>query len=134
MTVDQQIPPSKTEAPVPAPRLENGRWAGFNHLLMARLLELKREPEVIFWVFVFPILLALGLGIAFRGRPAEVSRVAVGAGPDSGRAMEVFKRSPLHASVHAEELPSVQAFNQLRLGKYDLVVIPQSGGMVYRYD
>ena len=34
-----------------------------------RMLELWREPEVIFWVFVFPLLLALGLGIAFRDKP-----------------------------------------------------------------
>src|SRR5580700_2402261 len=31
-----------------------------------------REPEAIFWVFIFPILLAIGLGIAFRNRPADV--------------------------------------------------------------
>ncbi len=43
----------------------NGRWAGYSHLLMARMLELKREPEVVFWVFVFPLLLALGLGHRF---------------------------------------------------------------------
>ena len=50
-----------------------GRWSGFAHLLGARLLEMKREPEVIFWVFGFPILLALGLGIAFRNKPADVT-------------------------------------------------------------
>ncbi len=43
----------------------NGRWAGYRALLGARMKELWREPEVIFWVFVFPLLLALGLGIAF---------------------------------------------------------------------
>ena len=31
-----------------------------------------REPEAIFWIFIFPILLAVGLGIAFRNRPADV--------------------------------------------------------------
>ena len=31
----------------------NGRWAGFSHLLAARMRELKREPEVLFWVFAF---------------------------------------------------------------------------------
>src|SRR5664280_3245936 len=34
-----------------------------------------REPEAIFWVFIFPILLAVGLGIAFRNRPADVLQV-----------------------------------------------------------
>ncbi|NIS01944.1 MAG: ABC transporter permease, partial [Gemmatimonadetes bacterium] len=46
-------------------------------LTRARLMEFIREPEAIFWVFVFPVLLALGLGIAFRNRPAESVQVAV---------------------------------------------------------
>src|SRR5271163_2356375 len=41
-----------------------------------RFLEFLREPEAMFWVFIFPILLAAGLGIAFRNRPAEVLKVA----------------------------------------------------------
>ena len=47
-----------------------------------RMQELWREPEVIFWVFVFPLLLALGLGIAFRNKPADVTPVAVVDGPE----------------------------------------------------
>ena len=39
----------------------------------ARLRELQREPEVIFWIFIFPLLLALGLGIAFRNKPADAT-------------------------------------------------------------
>ena len=41
----------------------HGRWTGYRRLLQARLKELFREPEVIFWIFLFPILLALGLGL-----------------------------------------------------------------------
>src|SRR5258708_38645265 len=46
-------------------------------LTLVRFLEFIREPEALFWVFVFPILLAAGLGIAFRNRPADVLRIAV---------------------------------------------------------
>src|SRR5580692_5861774 len=49
----------------------NGRWSGYAGLLSARMKELFREPEVLFWIFLFPILLAFGLGIAFRNRPVE---------------------------------------------------------------
>src|ERR1700674_2222914 len=45
-------------------------------LTFVRFLEFLREPEALFWVFVFPILLAAGLGIAFRNRPADVLRIA----------------------------------------------------------
>jgi len=46
-------------------------------LTRARLLEFLREPEAVFWVFIFPVLLAVALGIAFRTKPVEKLRVAV---------------------------------------------------------
>ena len=70
MSVAQETPVTTKHAP-PSPPRRNGRWAGYSHLLAARMLELKREPEVVFWVFVFPLLLALGLGIAFRNKPGD---------------------------------------------------------------
>ena len=44
-------------------------------LTMVRFKLFLREPEAIFWIFIFPILLAVGLGIAFRNRPADVLQV-----------------------------------------------------------
>ena len=41
-------------------------------LTLTRMKLTLREPEAIFWIFVFPILLAVGLGIAFRNRPPDV--------------------------------------------------------------
>ena len=40
-------------------------------LTLARFRGFIREPEAVFWTFVFPILLAVGLGVAFRSRPPE---------------------------------------------------------------
>ena len=45
-------------------------------LTSVRFRLLFREPEAVFWIFMFPILLAGGLGIAFRNRPADVLPVA----------------------------------------------------------
>jgi ABC-type multidrug transport system permease subunit len=123
------------DAKIPTVRLENGRWAGYVQLMIAREKEMWREPEVIFWVFVFPILLALGLGIAFRDKPADVHRVAVVAGEGAVRARELLQASPQKRSVRTEVLPEAEALNQFRLGKYDLVVVPRAGGgLEYRYD
>src|ERR1700693_6430204 len=79
----------------------NGRWAGYWHLLGARMKDLKREPEVIFWVFVFPLLLALGLGIAFRNKPADITRIAIVAGPGAERAMSLLapRKNCINADV-----------------------------------
>ena len=132
-TASQPLPPAGEAEPSAAAPV-NGRWKGFSQLLIARMKEQYREPEVIFWVFVFPILLALGLGIAFRNKPADKSRVAVVAGPEAAHAMELLRASPAAGWVQAEVLPAAGAFNQFRLGKYDLIVTPQAGGFEYRYD
>ena len=125
---------SATPTPAPPPARGNGRWAGYRGLLAARMKELWREPEVVFWVFVFPLLLALGLGIAFRDKPAGVTNVAVVAGPGAERAVERLTASPQHAAIHADVLSQADAFNRFRLGKYALVIIPLADGVHYRYD
>jgi ABC-type multidrug transport system permease subunit len=102
---------------------------------MARLLELKREPEVVFWVFVFPLLLALGLGIAFRNKPADAVRVAVVAGTGSQEAQSLLARSPQHGLFKIQTLNADEAQKGFRLGKFDLVIEPNgSAGFAYRYD
>src|SRR5437660_10613023 len=128
MTFAQQTPPATA-----SPR--NHRWSGYTHLLTARLLELKREPEVIFWVFGFPILLALGLGIAFRNKPADVTPVAIVAGPGAQDAISLLKASPRGSSIRADVIDDQQAQQGFRLGKYELVIAPDGKqGFRYRYD
>ncbi len=46
-------------------------------LTMARLREFLREPEAVFWVFAFPIIMTCALGIAFRSRGGEAVIVGV---------------------------------------------------------
>src|SRR5688572_31160297 len=46
-------------------------------LTLARIRSFVREPEALFWTFGFPIMMALGLGIAFRERTAETSAVGI---------------------------------------------------------
>jgi ABC-type multidrug transport system permease subunit len=134
MSVAQETPVT-TSQPQQAPPPRNGRWAGYSHLLMARMLELKREPEVVFWVFVFPLLLALGLGIAFRNKPADAVPVAIVAGGGSQEAQGLLKRSASHELFKIQVLPADQAQKGFRLGKFDLVIEPNGkGGLEYRYD
>ena len=133
MTVSQQTPPTERHVIPARPPRRNGRWSGFTHLLMARMKELKREPEVIFWVFIFPLLLALGLGIAFRNKPADVTSIAIVAGPGADKAMALLEARK--SSIRAEVLNQSLALQGFRLGKYDLVVEPDTnGGFRYHYD
>ena len=109
MSVAQETPVRRAEAPqTRAPRV-NGRWAGYSHLLAARMLELKREPEVVFWVFVFPLLLALGLGIAFRDKPPDLTSIAIVEGGKAQDVLGLLERSPQHNSIHADVLSAPAA-------------------------
>jgi ABC-2 type transport system permease protein len=129
MSLAQKTPAPPTR--LPAQR--NGRWSAFTHLVVARLKELKREPEVIFWVFGFPLLLALGLGIAFRNKPADVTSIAVVQGPGAQQVMSLIE--PQKSSIRAEITDKPQALEGFRLGKYDLVVESDgNGGIQYLYD
>lgn len=134
MSVVQEIPVVQAKLP-PTPLRRNGRWAGYKHLLMARLLELKREPEVVFWVFVFPLLLALGLGIAFRNKPADAVSVAIVQGNGSQDAQALLAGSPQHEMFKVQVLNADDARKGFRLGKFDLVIESNAqGGFDYRYD
>ena len=99
------------------------------------MLELAREREVVFWVFVFPLLLALGLGLAFRNKPADRTTIAIVSGPNAQRVLSLLQNSAQKAAIRAEVVDSAQAAKGLRLGKYDLVVEPVSPERVqYHYD
>ncbi len=132
MAIAHQTPTAELKS---APPLRNGRWSGYTHLLMARLKELAREPEVVFWVFGFPILLALGLGIAFRNKPADATSVAIVSGPGAEDALAMLHKSPQGSPIRAEVVDEPRALQGLRLGKYDMVIAPDGkGGFQYRYD
>ncbi|MEE8191492.1 MAG: ABC transporter permease [Gemmatimonadales bacterium] len=98
-------------------RLSHPLW----QLTRARVLEFIREPEAIFWVFVFPVLLALGLGIAFRNRPVESLRIAVQEGPG---AAELAAKLDSFPDLRARLMDPDEASNELRTGKLTLVVVP----------
>src|SRR5271155_4415192 len=97
-------------------------------LTRTRILEFAREPEALFWVFIFPVLLAAGLGLAFRNRPAEVLKIAV----VSEELSSSLRREKL---LDVQQLPKSIAEDALRTGKVALLVEPgTAGGVVYRYD
>jgi ABC-2 type transport system permease protein len=132
MSVAEEIPVVTIPSPK-RPARRNGRWSGYRHLLWARMLELKREPEVVFWVFVFPLLLAAGLGIAFRNKPEQASPVAIVSGAEQTQSL--LQRSPHHESFKVDVLDENAARKGFRLGKYDLVILPDAaGGFRYLYD
>jgi ABC-2 type transport system permease protein len=99
-------------------------------LTRARLREQFRQPEMIFWVFAFPVLLAMALGLAFRNRPADVTRVAVEAGPGADTLAARLEGQP---GFEVSVLPADVASERLRTGRVTLVVVA-GDSIAYRYD
>ena len=107
-----------------------GGWRPLWQLTLARFREQLRQPEVLFWVFAFPLLLAVALGLAFRNRPPETIRVAVEAQRGADSVAALLNRAPgLRASV----VPPAGAAEQLRKGSVALVVVPGEP-LIYRFD
>jgi len=102
-------------------------------LALARMREFYREPEAVFWVFGFPIVLAFALGLAFRNTGPGELQVGVEEGQSDSVIAAILDSSPrLKASV----LDSVTARLRLRSGRIALLVVPGIHGspLVYRYD
>ena len=110
------------------------RQLRFHHplveLTLARVRELIREPEAVFWVFVFPILLTAILGLAFRSRPPDALPVAVVEGSAAAARLEALRSEP---SLKPELLAEAQAQAALVRGRVVLVV-SAADPPAYTYD
>ena len=133
--VDRTIPgePGTTRRPSLVARRSSPILAALVQLTATRFREFIREPEAVFWVFVFPILLAAGLGIAFRSRPPEIVHVGVAArAPGATGFADALRRD---TALSVSMLDDTAALNALRTGRIALLASPGTGGDVeYRYD
>jgi ABC-2 type transport system permease protein len=89
-------------------------------LTLARMREFLRERGAVFWAFGFPVLLSLGLGLAFRERQPPLPRVA-----HDGQ--QAWLAEALAALVEAGKIELVEASGEvlargLRIGSIDLAV------------
>jgi len=97
------------------------KYHPLKELLLARMREFWREPETLFWVYGFPLLLTLGLGIAFRNRPVDQIYVDVQESSTTAQVVSALKRqSGFVVEVHSP----ADCHDRLRLGKTSLVVVP----------
>jgi ABC-2 type transport system permease protein len=102
-------------------------------LTRVRYREFFREPEAVFWVFIFPVLLAAGLGIAFRNRAAERVGVAVvNVSPEAPELAAAVRRGE---GLDVSLLTDSAAAEALRIGNVAVVVVPAGPKQIeYRYD
>jgi ABC-type multidrug transport system permease subunit len=105
---------------------------GLLQLTLARFREFYREPAAVFWVYGFPLLMAITLGIAFRERDPERIRIELVETPET-----VERIQKLKAILDTNDKLAITISNddswkkKLSSGKTDLVVMadtsPSSG-------
>jgi len=86
-----------------------------------------REPEAIFWTFLFPILLAVGLGIAFRNRPADVL-------PVGATTAQLTAALNADKGLTASAMDASAGTHALATGRILLLAIQQPTGVTYQFD
>jgi ABC-type multidrug transport system permease subunit len=96
-------------------------------LTMARFRLLSREPEAIFWIFIFPILLAAGLGIAFRNRPPDVLPVAA-------TTSQLTQALAADKGMNALQMDDAAGTRALATGTILLLAEQGQEGVTYKYD
>ena len=99
-------------------------------LTRVRFLEFLREPEAVFWVFGFPVIMTLALGIAFRSRTDDPVRVAVEAG-EGAAALRASLQSA--GGFIVSDVPDAGVERALRDGLVQVVVAP-GVPPTYRFD
>ncbi len=102
-------------------------------LATTRSKEFLREGEALFWVFGFPLILALALGFAFREKPPDRVPVGVVAGPDAQGRVDALKKSP---GLAPQILSERDARDGLRRGRISVLIDtdPKSHTVLYRFD
>lgn len=102
-------------------------YSSLYQLTMVRFRLFLREPEAIFWIFFFPILLAVGLGVAFRNRPADVLQAGA-------TTAQLTKALNADKGLTADTLDEAGGTHELATGRILLLAIQEPGGVIYKYD
>jgi ABC transporter DrrB family efflux protein len=115
--------------------------SSLRELYLTRLREFYRQPARIFWVYAFPIVLAIVLSVAFANRPAETISVTLADDPGADAVAAALARTevrdgrPGRPGILFDRDSPEAARWRLKTGKTLLVVEPSADGSVrYRYD
>lgn len=113
-------------------RQERARGGGnpLVELTLSRFREFVREPEAVFWVFAFPVIMTIALGIAFRSRGAEPVIAGVLEQPGADQIVLALEQA---GGFTVRRIPVADADRALRDGRAPVLVVPGSPP-AYRFD
>jgi hypothetical protein len=102
-------------------------------MVLARLRIFYREPEALFWVYFFPILMAVGLAVAFWNRPPNppvVDVIAPSSFELSGPLLDALNAGGIQAQLVEES----DARQRYLTGKSALYLRVQRDDWTFGYD
>ncbi|MGK2857041.1 MAG: ABC transporter permease [Thermoanaerobaculia bacterium] len=104
--------------------------SALHELTVTRTKEFLRQGEAVFWVFVFPLLLAVALGFAFREKPPDRIPIGVTKGEGAVAMAERLEKSP---ALRVRLYEPAEGREALRVGRISLLV--ETGGPAsFRFD
>lgn len=89
-------------------------------LTLARLREFIRQPETMFWVYGFPLIMVLVLGMAFRNKPPEAAIIDV---LDNGHGQAIVELLEANPQFKVALVSPEDVSKRLRAGKAAILVI-----------
>ena len=101
-------------------------------LTIASFKEFYREPIALFWVYGFPLLLCVILGLAFQNKPVEKIQIAV-LESESSSAMTLAQSLEADPRLTTTIASETEARNKLRTAKVALVIVPTNESPGYKY-
>jgi ABC-2 type transport system permease protein len=130
---DPRAPLTRAEQGLAAlPAATDRRYSPLGQLILARLREFYRQPEAIFWVYGFPILIIVALGIAFRNRHVERITVDIQEGPTER--IDVVRKALSQEEKYVVSVNDESTCRlRLRTGRTDLVVVPLESARRYAF-
>lgn len=108
------------------------RYSPLLQLTVARLREFYREPEAIFWVYAFPLLIAIALGVAFRDKPIEKVHADIEKSPGA-EALEKQLRADERSRFKVEVHDAADCRLRLKHATTDLIILTTSDGTPATY-
>jgi len=99
-------------------------------LTLARLREFIREPEALFWAFIFPIIMSVALAVAFPARGARPVPVGLADGSDADAVRAVLGDA---GNISLRKLSPADEARALREGVVHVIVVP-TRPPTYRFD
>jgi ABC-type multidrug transport system permease subunit len=99
-------------------------------LTLARVREFVREPEALFWAFIFPVVMSVVMAVAFPASGSTPVLVGLAPGAESRAIRDALAAQP---DIKVRELEPSDEERALREGEVHLVIVPTTPP-TYRFD